>query len=304
MNHSIWRISVFPVITSLFLFAVAAFAAEPRITATSRAEPSHKLTPGERRATSLAAGRILRHAYLARQAVTEEDEKKAAHELDQGLKLVQIIESVQPKYTVTAEIKAGKLSYSADEVVAPPLVPIYDEVGEVELIGPLAGAKKEQQSRNDSEDVVEDVNVEHTSVVLNIAFAKTGLAQAKKALAAGDWKGTDRALALVQRSVVFEVEALDVPLETARENLYLAHSRVQSGDLKEARTALDAASQALESYAKMAGGERSAEVEQLRGEIGKLSNDMASGKHEVSASEEVEERILSWWDRVLQWWEA
>jgi hypothetical protein len=298
-----WRLSVFPVLAGLLLFAIAALAAEPRITATSRAERSHELTPAERRATSLAAGRILRHAYLARQAVTEEDGKKVAQEVDQGLKLVQIIESVQPKYTVTAEIKAGKLSYSADEVVAPPLVPIYDEIGEVELIGPLAAAKKEQQSGDDSTEVVEDVSVEHTSLLLNLAFAKAGLTQAKKALAEGDWKHTDQALALVQRSAVFEVDALDAPLATARENLYLAHSRVQGGDLEGARTALDAASEALENYAKIAGEERSAEVEKLRGEIEKLSTEIAGGKQGDSATEQVEERILSWWDRVVQWWE-
>ena len=303
MNHSIWRLSVFPVLTSLLVFAVAALAAEPRITATSRAELSHELTSAERRATSLAAGRILRHAYLARQAVTEEDEKKVAQEVAQGLTLVQIIESVQPKYTVTAEINAGKLSYSADEVIAPPLVPIYDEVGEIELIGPLAAAKKEQQSKDDSTEVVEDVSVEHTSLLLNLAFAKAGLTRAKKALGEGDWQRTDRALALVQQSVVFEVDALDIPLATARENLYLAHSRVGSGDLEGARMALDAASGALDNYAKIAGEERSAEVEKLRGEIEKLSNEIAGGKQEDTTSEKVEEKILSWWDRVVQWWE-
>jgi len=303
MNHSIWRLSAFSVLTSLLVFAVAALAAEPRITATSHAERSHELTPAERRATSLAAGRILRHAYLARQAVTEEDEEKVAEEVDQGLKLVQIIESVQPKYTVKSEIKAGKLSYSADEVVAPPLVPIYDEVGEVELIGPLAAAKREQQRGGDSTDVVEDVTVEHTSLFLDLAFAKAGLTEAKKALAEKDWKGTDRALASVQRSAVFELNALDIPLATARENLYLAHTRVESGDMEGARTSLEVASEALESYAKIAGEKRSAEVEKLRGEIQKLSTKIASGEQGDSTTEQVEERILSWWDRVVQWWE-
>jgi hypothetical protein len=303
MNHSIRRVSVFPLLASLLLLSVAAFAAEPRITATSHAEPSHKLTPAERRAISLAAGRILRHTYLARQALTEEDGKKAAQEVAQGLILVQIIESAQPKYTVTAEIKAGKLSYSADEVVTPPLVPIYDEVGEVELVGPLAAARREQTSRSDATDVVDDVDAEQTSVFLNLAFAKAGLTQAKKALAEGDLKAADRGLALVQQSVRFEVDLLDVPLATVRENLHLAHSRAQIGDLKDARTSLDAASAALERYAKIAEDKRSAEVEQLRGEIHTLSNDIASGKQEASATAKVEDEILSLWDRVHQWWE-
>ena len=41
-----------------------------------------------------------------------------------------------------AKIKAGELSYSADEVVAPPLIPIYTEVGEVELMGPLGYSRE------------------------------------------------------------------------------------------------------------------------------------------------------------------
>jgi hypothetical protein len=304
MKCSTWRISVFAVLASCVFLTVAALAAEPRITATSRAKPSHELTPAERRATSLAAGRILRHAYLARQAVTEEDKEKVDQEVDQALKLVQILESVEPKYVVTAEIDAGKLSYKADEVVTPPLIPIYDEVGEVELIGPLEAAKKEKRGGDDSTEAVEEVDVEHTSLALNLAFAKAGLRQAKKALGEGDWKSTDRALADVQRSAVFEVDTLDAPLATARQNLYLAHSRVQNGDLEGTRAALDEASQALDNYAKIGGTGRSAEVEKLRSEIDGLSNEIASGKQGDSTSEKIDERILSWWDRVVQWWEA
>jgi hypothetical protein len=286
---------------ALLLFTTQAFAAAPRITATSHAESSHELTPAEHRAASLAAGRILRHAYLARQAVAEEDGKKAAAEVDQGLKLVRIIESAQPKWTVTAEIKAGDLSYSADEVVAAPLVPIYDELGEVELLGPVAAAKQEQQSGR--EEVVQDVSVEHTALSLNLAFAKAGLTQAKKALGDKDLERADGALAFVQRSTVFEVDELDLPLATVRENLFLAKTRVGSGDSDGAREALNTASEALDGYAKTAGGERSKEVEQLQGEISKLSKDLASGEGGAAASGDVEEKILSWWDRVVQWWE-
>jgi hypothetical protein len=304
MRQSTRSITTYLALAVPILFAILAtqaFAAAPRITATSRAEPSHTLTPAERRAMSLAAGRILRHAYLARQAVAEEDGQRAESEVDQGLKLVQIIEKVQPKYKVTAEIKAGDLSYSADEVVAPPLVPIYDEVGEVELLAPVVAAKKEQQVGR--EDVVEDVSVEHTALSLNLAFAKAGLTQAKKALRDSDLKRADAALAVVQRSAVFEIDALDVPLATARENLFTAKLRVGRGDSEGAKEALDAASKALDGYAELAGDERSKEVRQLQSEISKLSSDLASGGGKASATADVEEKILSWWDRVVQWWE-
>lgn len=285
---------------ALQLFATQAFAAVPRITATSHTEASHELTPAERRAASLAAGRILRHAYLARQAIADEDGKKAASEVEQGLKLVRILESVQPTYTVKAEIKAGDLSYSADEVVPSPLIPIYDEVGEVELLGPLAAAKQEQQKGH--EDVVEGVSLEYTSLWLNLAFARAGLSQANEAIDEKDLQHADRALAVVQRSTVFENDAVDAPLATARENLYLAKTRVADGDKAGAHQALNAASAALDSYAKGAGEPRSKEVAKLRGEISKLSADLESGSSDLAAAD-TEGKILSYWDRVAKWWE-
>jgi hypothetical protein len=292
----------FLALTSSLLLATQAFADDARITATSHAEPSHELKPAERRAMSLAAGRILRHTYLARQAVADEDSAKAASEIEQGLQLVRIIESVQPRYTVTAEIRAGDLSYSADEIVTPPLIPIYDEVGEVELLGPLAAAKRERQAGN--EDVVEDVNVEHTSLSLNLAFAKVGLTQAGKAIREEDLARADHMLAAVQRSTVFEVDEIGVPLATARENLYLAKTRLDDGDTAGAWEALDTASAALDSYAKGAGKARSQEVVDLRDEISQLSKDMKSGDTANLASADIEKKILSYWDRVVEWWES
>jgi hypothetical protein len=280
--------------------ATAAFAMEPRITATSRAEPSHELTPAERRATSLAAGRILRHAYLARQAVAEDDAKKAKTEIGQGLKLVQIIEKARPTYTVTAEIKAGDLDYSADEVVVPPLVPIFEELGEVELLDPVAAAEKEQQPKQ--EDVVADVTAEHTSLSLNLALAKAGLVLARSAVDEGNLTRADEALADVQRAAVFETDALDVPIATARENLYLARIRLGQGDSEGSQEALDAASDALDDYAKLAGSEHAKDAERLRGEIAKLSSDLKSGRQTTTDTASAEKKILAWWDDVVDWW--
>jgi len=281
--------------------ATQAFADDARISATSHTEVSHKLTPAERRAASLAASRVLHHAYLARQAIADEDRKKAASEVEQGLKLVRIIESVQPMYTVSAEINAGDLSYTSDEVVASPLIPIYDEVGELELLGPLTAAKREQQMEN--KNVVEGVDLEYTSLWLNLPFARDGLNQAKQAIADENLAKADQDLALVERSTVFESDLVDAPLATARENLYLAKTRFADKDTAGAREALDAASTALDSYAKGAGEPRSKDVTELRDEISKLSSEMAQGSSNLAAAD-TESKILSYWDRVVQWWEG
>jgi hypothetical protein len=147
------------------------------------------------------------------------------------------------------------------------------------------------------------VSVEQTSLSLNLAFAKAGLKVARKAIKDEDLTGADRALSVVQRSTVFEVNVVDIPLLTARENLYLAKTRVADGNVDGALNALDTASDALDLYGKNATPSRAEEVAALRGEISQLSTDLQDDGSSQLASADVEDKVLSYWDRVVQWWE-
>lgn len=101
---------------------------------------NNTMTPEEMRNASVAAGRILKHAQQAREAVAAKNSKQALENIDKALTLVGIIETVQPSYKVTAKITAGDLTYSDSDVVKVAEVPLYQELDDLTMYYPVLKA--------------------------------------------------------------------------------------------------------------------------------------------------------------------
>lgn len=298
-----------------------------RISSKVDVEPTTQLTDNESREVAFAAGRILKHVAQARDAVADQQYDTAAKHVDQGLKLIQIINNVLPHYSVKTEIKAGDIVYSDDDEIVPSFVTLFDELDRRDIVTPVLRAKKEvegkaaekkAESKKDGNEattagkgtahaapIVSLADIEHTTIKLDVRFASRMLAIAKQDLAAEDHQqrlNADAALLTLQAgAVMFEYEEIDLPLEQAADNLKLAEAEMKAGRHREANQALRAASDELKQYEKSAGESRAKEVRQLHQEIEKLTTELAKGKPTDKQAEEHSATIANLWQRVTKW---
>jgi hypothetical protein len=268
--------------------------AEDRITADITSTPNATLTAKESRAVSIAAGRLLKHAADARLAIVQGDNKKALAEIEKGQKLVKVIDAALPTYTVKAKITAGDQVYEDEQTERQRIVPIFNELDKYSMVAPLQQVRKEAEKQKGvaGEPVVSDAGIETMRVSLDVSLAKAGLDLAHKKMEAGKPIEADDALAMVQGSVFLTTVAVDMPLETARENLMDAKSSVEQGDFVEARASLDAAANDLKTYEKSVPDNMADAANSIRTDVEKLTGAIEKD-HEGAINE-----INGLWDRV------
>ena len=261
--------------------------------------PPTKLNSDEWRAMSLAGNRILKHTNQALVALADKKNDEAVTNIDQGLKLVQIIDAVLPASTVTTEIKSGDLSYADSDPVKPMFVPIYREYDTVDVLSSVT-AQKQAKPRAIQAAAVPDViyaGFDYTGVKLDLRLAKRDLQSAEDLIKQGDTKGATAALQdILTTGVIFQFSSMDEPLVRAMDNLRLAEAELKANHPDVAKNALAGASDALKNYEKMTGDTRSAEVKQLYSEIDEETKSIAQEKPETFSP-----KVSDWWGRVLNW---
>jgi len=294
---------------ALFVTLSAHAAADKaRITAETDIKPLVTLSAQESQAMSLAAGRILLHADDARIAIALENKETALKELEQGLTLVKVVENALPKYKVTTTIKTGDVTYSDEDKVSNRFVPVFNEQYIEDVIAPVVQAKTDKSKRHGhragkSPRAIEDYSVWRQSTMkLNIVMADDALNLAKDELGKGHFDNADMALTLLQsEGVVFEFDALELPLTEAADDLKLAQLEVSEGNVDQAQATLKRASDNLKKYESITGESRAKEVRELQKKIDKLAVSLAKGSHSESALGKAGKEIASYWERVVKW---
>jgi cellobiose-specific phosphotransferase system component IIA len=284
-------------------FAIASFTpyaqvyAQERITSDVKVMTKAKLSNKEKRALSQAAGRLLKHVHQARLSIKRKDDAQAVANIEKALQLAQIIENAAPHYEVTASIKAGNITYQDNEQVKQLLIPIYAELDEVtSCLAPVRKAKKEAAAaQSETPSPVGEMDLQYTSVVLDVGEAKYTLENALSALQKNDPDRADKALASIQEDVIFEYDELDLPLTKARWHLMEAVRHATDKEYKEAKQSLEKSATALESYTGRMGEDASkkarALAEDIKGWAGKMEE-----KKEGAA-----ETITAFWQKVVNW---
>ena len=299
--HKSHVVMIGAILITTALSAVPVFA-KGRITSTIDAMPTSKLTPEESQAVSVAAGRILKHVGEARDALEEENKKAALEDIGKGLTLVQIIEHAVPPIKVKADIQSGDISYHHEEEVHQSIIPIFQELDQVDVVGPAVRAKQEKSqnpvNKGTGPSAVTYAGAEFTSLDLDLSLAKRNLGRAKKALMEDKLDQADSALLDIQaRGVLFGLVEDYLPLREAADNLKLAEYEFKEGKSNNAKEALKVASDALKDYEKTVGEHRSKEVKQLHQDIDDLSEKLEKQQDR----EGVVKKIASWWDQVAKW---
>lgn len=272
--------------------------AASRISAEVTTTPTVQLTDEERRALSIAAGRLFVHVGQARQAIAAHDKAGALANVAKGLTLAEIIQRAEPDYAVKSTVKAGNLVYQDESNVKPATVPIFSELDRISLEEPMLISKKQaaKQGMAAGAPVVEDVESTRSQMRLDVKMAQGHLEAAKAALSKGNLKLADASLAAIQDdAVTFEFDARARPLIDARENLMLAKTMLQQGNVKDARAELQAASDALKVYQSLSGEHRAGEVSAMRDEIDKLTPELEKNQADSVG------KITALWDRMIKW---
>lgn len=289
-----------PIAVALLLaLSAGATLAAPRITAQVDTKAEATLNAAERRAVSVAAGRLLRHTYAARVALKAKDKKQAGEEIAQAQKLSAIIEQAVPSYTVKSHIAAGDLSYEDEDTLKPTVIPIFDELDKVSLMAPLRQAKAEQDKAAKvagelpAEAVAAD-ELREVRVTLDLGLTTGGLELARARLDKDDLGGAEAALKAVMGSLDFRLLEVDLPLDRARENLMLAKTDIEAGDTAGAEVVLAEAGRQLEGYAEGASEADKAEIKGLRKEMKDLTAELGADK----GSKDLAAKLEGWWDRI------
>lgn len=303
--HSLCHRSQVVMIGAILITAtlsVVPVLAKSRITSSIDAQPTSKLTAEESRSVSVAAGRILKHVNDARVALEEKKKKAALENIEKGLLLVQIIEQAVPPMKVKADIQAGNLIYHHEEEFQQTIIPIYEELDQVEVVGPATLMKKEKSPGSDKKrtgpSVVTYAGIEFTSLDLDLPFAKRNLGRAKKALKDNKLDEAGSALLAIQTGgVLFDLVEEHLPLREAADNLKLAEYEFKYGQTIEAKDSLKVASDALKDYEKIVGELRAKDAKKLHQEI----DDLSAKLDQQNDREGVLKKMASWWNRVAKW---
>lgn len=276
----------------------------------------------QKRALSASAALLLTHVDAARKAVGKEDRKAALTQIDKALKLSRIIAQSAPRYVVTTTIRSGDLKYQDREQVRGTLVPIYDELRQVSVLGPVEAAKRQSARVAQPGTAITDIDLQRTRVLLSTEAAQAHLGAARAALAGkgeakgeARWEDADAALSAVQSGVIFEFVETSLPLLKASQNLALARARLsgKGADLADARAALIEAADALDSFAETATGTTAEEAGQMVIAIRALADDLESnavqgkgkrrgqGQAMIARTGQQTGQIDRWWNKVSDW---
>ncbi|MDB5385517.1 MAG: YfdX protein [Planctomycetaceae bacterium] len=286
----------------------------PRITSHVFVKPMPLLTEHEANEVSFAAGRILKHVSQARTALQHKKLDKAELHVDQGLKLVSIIDGLLPRQLVKTEIKSGDHVYLDEDQLVSQYATIYSELDQVDVVSPVVQAKKDHAHQHQGQDskntsagsaaayVVSHEELQYSAIKIDLTLAAHKLTEAKRDLQDSKPQLADDALQTIQtRGVIFEFEEIDLPLKEAADNLKLAEREMKQGHREHAKAALHVASDQLKLYQKKTGESRSAEVQALHQEIDKLTTELEKPTITEADAQKHASSISEWWQRSTRW---
>lgn len=191
------------------------------------------------------------------------------------------------------------------------LVPLYSELDEYSVIGPIAAsrsadnnstnqngaAQTNNQTANQNRPealAVRQVTGQYTAAELDPALARTHLQAAQQALANGNVQVANEALKGVEDSVILVSVGSDLPLVRARDNLVLARMDARHGQYQKAHLDLQAACRALTAYAN-SGGAFSGQAQTLRSQIQNYNRNIQNDHAQAAGN------IESWWNQTAGW---
>lgn len=291
-----------------FAFAVNAEASDtPKITSTTTTNAITTLTDQESQAVSQAAGRVLFHAEHAQTAIVDKKKGEALKQINQGIKLIQIIKSAVPKYKVSTKISSSGATYETSDVITQRYVVVTSTSFVEDVILPVIQSKATKSPHHKAvQPPAEDFSVAHRmTVTLDTLLASRMLDMAKINIKAGNLDKATKALNEIQNhGVILNTVEVPLPLSSAIDNLYVAQAEISKKLYKDASVTLKEASSDLKAYEKITGDKYSKNIESITQKINKLTSsvDYQNDENKIEAlMKKSKGEIASWWSDVKSW---
>ena len=224
--------------------------------------PGRTLSAAEESAISSAAVHTLRQIVKARGEIHDKDIEQAKKDLGQAMVLIQIIKSSLPTIKVKDHIWVAKkhLDYETTEQVLPDLIPINEDLTEIEDIVPVDEAKnhiakaRKALQKGDKKSAKKNLNAADKLIVfdeidLPLASTEKHIIAAETMLSRDKSHDADMELKSAEDSVQFASVALQAPLTKAKRSLWHAFKDYAAG--KKAETSVDL--KKAETYLKKVG---------------------------------------------------
>lgn len=260
-----------------FVFTVFQLPARGSPPQASTSHSASSRSAGPREDVSTWAGKMLDETNRARIAIKDKNGQRASEDVNRAQAALERVES---------------------EAHGRTMVPVYQEFVSISFLTPIRAEQNARTAASHGQSAtpatVHEVAGSYTSVVVNTTVARDNLAIAKAALARGDLKTADAALADVQEGVKIQASESDMPLARARENLILARTAARRGDYTAAQSALKDASKALATYAQ-SGGDHSAAAKALQQQIDAYLEKIQQNHSDAEA------KINEWWNSTANW---
>lgn len=254
------------------------------------------LTAENLRQASLLASQGLMHILSATRQLDDRNQKAAGDEIEKALTLVGIIREMLPTTTETTVVKDpdGAEVYRHEQRVQDDLIPIYDEMIQVEVVEPIVTAKR---NRAAVEGVrLADVDLIHTSVLVDLGSVERGLKRAKNALSDPDEARVELLLAQTA-GVRFVSNKKDTPLVETLRALRLAERMAEEKNYAAAEANLALAENQLALY-------RGLVPESEHERIGALEKEISALAQRVEEGQDSPGTIRGFWTRVTSWMDS
>jgi hypothetical protein len=283
-----------PLVLLMAAALAASFLAAPLVQAATIKEsvsvqPSHPLTPKEGAVVSSAGAKVLQHVAEARARLANKDAKGAGEELNQAVKLLDIIQATVPTTLVKDRIEVAKkgLEYENSRAVQPDLIPLFSSVAEVADYMPLKtmnpdlaaqDTTKKPEGKSAMVEEQTDASLKYMEVDLPLHATRHWVDAARSYLDEGKVDEADKSLKAVEQGVVYISVALEQPLFIARSHLERAEIDLQGGRTDLAHNNLQAAISQLQLAEKSPDPYTREGAQILLKEARSLQSDMHAGK--------------------------
>lgn len=286
---------VFVLVTGFVVTSYCANAyADNSITSTVSIHSASKtISDNEWQTLSYSAGRIIKHVDLARIAIDQKNKQPAIEQVEKGLLLVKIIETVVPPVEVNTEIKAGDVVYKDEDRVNEILIPIYNNSVRYDILAPVMRAKSEVKNQPPLKVLQE--GIDFSTEYLNAAIARLYLESAKRFLQEDKLAEADKMLAeLLDRGTVFESVQYEMPMSRAVSLMGASEKAYNENNFAASETFLRQASDAMSEYAKTLKTEERVIMERVSTNL----NDLADVVHDQTRHSSFSSKFSSLWNEI------
>jgi len=294
ITRSFTKILVLAIGLAIGVYGTNAYAEESIKSTVTVHSASKTISDTEWQTLSYSAGRIIKHVDLARFSIDQKNKQGAIDQVEKGLTLVQIIESVIPPVQVNTEIKAGDVVYKDEDNVNEALIPIYNNSVRYDILAPVMRAKNEAAKNQPSVKVLQE-GIDFSTEYLKIHIAKTYLESAKHCLQSDNLVEADKMLVdLLDRGTVFESVQYEMPMSRAASLMGASEKAYNENNYTASETFLRQAADVMSEYAKTLKSEDRVILERVCTNL----NDLADVVHDQNRHSSFSSKFSSLWNEI------